>query len=183
MSVKKMILCAIFAVLIAVGAFLKIPIPVVPFTMQLFFILLAGQLLGSRLGALSALIYLLLGLAGVPVFAEGGGIWYVLKPSFGYIIGFVIGTFVTGLIIEKFEKYSFIKSLLANFAGLIIVYLVGMIYFYVISNYVIESPIGIWSLFLYCFLLVVPGDICLCFLAAFLTKKLRPIVRAMLEEK
>ena len=85
---RSLVYCALFTALIAVGAFIKIPIPVVPFTLQYLFTMLAGILLGSRLGSLSVLAYMILGLIGLPIFSEGGGIGYVFKPSFGYIIGF-----------------------------------------------------------------------------------------------
>lgn len=111
---------------------------------------------------------LCLGLVGLPIFAEGGGIWYVLKPSFGYIIGFALGSLVTGLMVEKQKNLTMGRLLAANFTGLAIVYACGMIYYYIICNFVIGTPIAFWPLFLYCFLLAVPGDICLCFVGAFL---------------
>ncbi|MGN0265837.1 MAG: biotin transporter BioY [Oliverpabstia sp.] len=101
---KNLINCSLFTALIAVGAFIKIPIPVVPFTLQFLFTTLAGLLLGSRKGTISVVAYMLLGLAGLPIFSEGGGIWYIFKPSFGYIIGFCLGTFVTGLIAERMKE-------------------------------------------------------------------------------
>ena len=173
---QELVYCGIFTALIAVGAFIKIPVPVVPFTLQFLFTMLAGLLLGSRLGAVSVAVYMILGLVGLPIFSEGGGIWYVLKPSFGYIIGFCAGTYVTGKMVEKMQKLTIAKYLLANFTGLFIVYAMGMIYYYIICNFVIHTPIGIWPLFLYCFFLVVPGDICLCILAAFWAKRIRPVL-------
>lgn len=175
-TTKEMTLCALFTVLTAVGAFIRIPVPVVPFTLQFLFTMMAGLLLGGRLGALSVGLYALLGLAGLPVFAEGGGIWYILKPSFGYIIGFILGSYVTGKMTEKRIHLSMSRILAANFTGLAIVYGLGMLYYYVISNFVIQTPIGLWPLFLYCFLLAVPGDLCLCFLAAILTRRLKPVI-------
>lgn len=171
---QELVYCGIFTALIAVGAFIKIPVPVVPFTLQFLFTMLAGLLLGSRMGAVSVAVYMFLGLVGLPIFSEGGGIWYVLKPSFGYIIGFCVAAYVTGKMVEKMQKLTIAKYLLANFTGLFIVYAMGMIYYYVICNFVIHTPIGVWPLFLYCFFLAVPGDICLCILAAFLAKRLRP---------
>ena len=100
-TTKDMIMCALFTALIAVGAFIKVPVPVVPFTLQFLFTMLAGLIMGGRLGAISVGLYAVLGLVGLPIFAEGGGIWYVLKPSFGYIIGFALGSLVTGLMAEK----------------------------------------------------------------------------------
>ena len=71
----------------------KIPVPVVPFTLQLLFTMTAGLLLGGKLVAASVGAYILIGLLGLPVFAEGGGPAYILKPSFGYIIGFAAASF------------------------------------------------------------------------------------------
>ena len=87
------------------------------------FTALAGLLLGSRKGMISVVAYMLLGLAGLPIFSEGGGIWYIFKPSFGYIIGFCLGTFVTGLISERMKEKTVPRYLLANFIGLLIVYI------------------------------------------------------------
>ena len=101
---KSIIYCGLFTALIAVGAFIKIPIPVVPFTLQYLFTMLAGLLLGSRRGSLSVIAYVILGLAGLPIFSEGGGLWYIFKPSFGYLIGFCAGTFLTGYLAEHMKK-------------------------------------------------------------------------------
>lgn len=174
---QKLVLCGMFTTLIAAGAFIRIPIPVVPFTLQFLFTMMAGLLLGGRSGAASVGVYLLLGLAGMPVFAEGGGIWYLAKPGFGYILGFCLASFVTGSIVEKLERVTLKGLLAANFTGLFIVYAIGMLYYYIISNYVIHTPIGLWPLFFYCFILAVPGDICLCVLAAFLAKRMRPVIK------
>ena len=176
MTTKGVIYCGLFTALIAVGAFIKIPIPVVPFTLQYLFTMLAGLLLGSRLGTLSVLSYMLLGLAGLPIFSEGGGIWYVFKPSFGYIIGFAVGTFVTGWIAEQMEKKTITRYLIANLAGLFCVYAIGMIYYYIICNFVIDTPIAVGPLFLYCFVLAVPGDIALSILGAVVAKRVRPVL-------
>lgn len=176
MKTKGVIYCGLFTALIAVGAFIKIPIPVVPFTLQYLFTMLAGLLLGSRLGTLSVLSYMLLGLAGLPIFSEGGGIWYVFKPSFGYIIGFAVGTFVTGWIAEQMEKKTITRYLIANLAGLFCVYAIGMIYYYIICNFVIDTPIAVGPLFLYCFVLAVPGDIALSILGAVVAKRVKPVL-------
>lgn len=166
-----------FVALISVGAFIKIPIPVVPFTLQFLFTMLAGLLLGGKRGGSAVCIYIALGLAGVPVFTQGGGIGYIFQPSFGYIIGFAVGAFVTGTIAERGNWPDYKLLLAANFAGLGIVYLFGMVYYYLISNFYLNSPIGIWPLFLYCFLLAVPGDIFLCIVGAVLGKRLIPLMK------
>lgn len=176
---QDMVLCGVFTTLIAVGAFIKVPVPVVPFTLQFLFTMLAGLFLGGRKGALSVGVYILLGLVGLPVFAEGGGFWYILKPSFGYLLGFMLAAYVTGRMVERKKRLSTGWVIAVNFLGLFIVYAAGMVYYYVICNYVIDTPIALGPLFLYCFVLAVPGDICLCILAALLTVRVRPVFQKM----
>lgn len=174
---RNLILCSLFVALIVVGAFIKIPIPVVPFTLQFLFTMMAGLLLGGKLGAVSVGVYIAMGLLGLPVFAEGGGFSYVLKPSFGYIIGFAVASYVTGVIANKVPNPIYKRLYAANFIGLGIVYLFGMTYYYLMSNIYLGDPIGLWPLFLYCFILAVPGDIVLCILATILGKRLIPIIK------
>lgn len=175
-NTNDLILCALFTALIVVGAFIRIPIPVVPFTLQFLFTTLAGLLLGRKLGFISVAVYIFMGLLGLPVFADGGGMMYMLKPSFGYIIGFAVASYATGAIANKEYCPSHKRILAASFTGLGIVYLFGMIYYYLISNLYLGTPIGIWPLILYCFILAVPGDIAICFLSASIAKRVIPIV-------
>lgn len=176
-SVRYMAICAVFTALTAVGAFIKIPIPVCPFTLQLLFTTLAGLILGKKYGALSILLYLILGLIGLPIFTAGGGFSYIFQPTFGYLIGFCVGAYVTGYIANSVPKPSLARLLCASFAGLFIVYLLGMVYYYLICNFVIDSPIAIGALILYCFVLAVPGDIVLCILSAFIARRVIPILK------
>lgn len=175
-TVKDLILCSLFTALIAIGAFIRIPVPVVPFTLQFLFTTLAGMLLGARLGAISVSIYVILGLIGIPVFAEGGGLGYIFKPSFGYLIGFIAGTYLTGKLTESMHTLTTKKLAGAAFSGLLVVYAFGMAYYYLIGNYIVGKPIALWPLFLYCFLLAVPGDIVLCLVAGILSKKIKPFI-------
>ena len=101
---KNLAYCALFTALIAVGAFIRVPVPVVPFTLQYLFTMLAGLLLGPRLGTIAVGTYVLLGLVGLPIFTQGGGFWYVFQPSFGYLIGFCVGTFVTGWLASGWSR-------------------------------------------------------------------------------
>lgn len=177
MSARQITMTALFVALVAVGAFIKIPIPYLPFTLQLLFTTLAGLILGSRLGGMSVVMYLILGLAGVPIFTEGGGLMYVVKPTFGYLLGFAIGAFVAGRMIETSVTLTFKRLLAASFVNLAIVYGVGMLYLYEIKDLYLGKPIGLDALFIYCFALPVIPDIFLCILAAVIAKRLIPILK------
>ena len=176
MKTKDLALMALFTALTAAGAFIRIPIPVLPFTLQFLFTTMAGLLLGPVRGALSVLCYLVLGLIGLPIFSDGGGIFYVLQPTFGYLIGFLAGAFITGKIAHRANAPSFGRLLAACFAGHVVVYILGMVYYWLICTFYTKSGIGIGALFLYCFVLAVPGDIFLCFVSAIAAKRLYPVL-------
>ena len=124
----RLAMVALFTALVSVGAFIKIPMPFMDYiTMQLFFVILSGFVLGSKLGALSLTIYLLLGICGVPVFAGGGGFNYVLMPTFGYIISFIFASYAIGYISERgtpsMKRYFF-----ASMVGFVLIYAIGIAY-------------------------------------------------------
>jgi biotin transporter BioY len=109
---KGMIFAALFAALTAAVAWFKIPLPFtpVPITLQTLAVLLSGVMLGSYYGALSMIIYLLLGAIGLPVFAGGGsGIGALLGPTGGYLFSYPIAAFVIGKMKEKKKIGSFLK--------------------------------------------------------------------------
>ena len=82
---RKITKSALFAAVISISAYIKIPVGVVPLTLQSPAVLIAGYCLGIKYGAFATIIYTAVGLAGLPVFASGGGPAYVLSPTFGYI--------------------------------------------------------------------------------------------------
>ncbi len=142
---KDMVLVALFAALTAIGAYITIPIPTVPITLQFLFCAFAGIILGSKLGALSQIIYVLIGLAGMPVFAGGGGgIGCVYKPSFGYLIGFIFTALIIGYLREKIGEINLIKAFIITLIGLIATYIIGVPYLHYALNNFLDVPTT-WS--------------------------------------
>ncbi|MBC2398619.1 biotin transporter BioY [Clostridium tetanomorphum] len=165
-----------FAALTAIGAFIKIPIPYVPFTLQFLFCAFAGMILGARLGALSQIIYVAIGLAGIPVFTEGGGIGYVFKPTFGYLIGFIVAAYVIGKFTERIKELTILKAFLIILSGLFFVYLFGVLYLYRICNLYLGKSMSLYTVVFYGFIVCVLGDAVLSFITAIASAK---IVKAM----
>lgn len=93
---RDIVFCGLFIALITLGTFIRIPIGNDFYTLQFLFTLLAGLVLGPRLGALAVGAYVLLGLLGVPVFASGGGPGYLAQPTFGYLVGFIVQAWFCG---------------------------------------------------------------------------------------
>ncbi len=141
---------ALCTALTVLSAFIRVPIPGtgVLFTAQVCAVLCCGLLLGPGFGAVSQLLYLTLGLIGVPVFATGGGIGYALTPGFGYILGFAAAAGVTGLISRLMKRHTFPRFCLAAAAGVITMYCVALGYILLLSR-VTGSAIGmdtfLWS--------------------------------------
>ncbi len=172
-KVRDMILIAMFAALTAVGGLFKIQLPYASITLQFFFCAFAGVFLGAKKGALSQVLYLVIGLSGVPIFAEGGGIMYVLKPSFGYLIGLMPCAYMIGHYIEK-GKRDFIHILGIMVAGMLVVYMVGVPYLYLIVRYYLGSAISISSALSIGLLPFIVPDLIKSVVAALIYKKVEP---------
>ena len=153
------VLISLFTALTAVGAFIKIPIPHVPLTLQTLMVMFAGLILGSRRGALSQFLYLMLGLLGFPIFAQGGGPAYVLQPSFGFLVGFIPGAYVIGKIVEGENNLSLSRTLAALLLGQATIYFFGLSYLYFNLNFIIHKALSFVSVLKIGFLVFIPGDI------------------------
>lgn len=176
-NTRNLILVAMFAALTAIGAFIKIPIPYIPFTLQYLFCSLSGVMLGSRLGALSQIVYVGVGLAGIPVFTEGGGLNYIFKPTFGYLIGFIVAAYVIGKVMENIHELTFVKAVFMLLSGLFFVYLFGVVYIYISYNLYIAKKVSFYFAFFYGFLICAAGDFTLTLFTAYISVKIVPILK------
>ena len=157
-SAKDLTLVALFSALIAVGAFIKIPFLLVPITLQTLFIVLSALVLERKLAVLSVIVYIMIGLVGFPIFANGGGINYIFSPTFGYLVSFIFATY---FISSYKEKNIYISTAI----GMLIIYFLGMIYF-IFIQYVLNGKVYLISyLFYNLFLVFLPGDILSCVVA------------------
>jgi biotin transport system substrate-specific component len=142
---KPLIYAALFAALTAIGAFIKIPLPIspVPITLQVFFVLLAGLILGARGGGTSMTVYVILGIIGLPVFSGGSSVLGVLLgPTGGYLLGFIAGAFLTGLVYTRTGSTR-IGAIIAMVAGLILIYLLGVIQLSTAAQMSIQQAIAV----------------------------------------
>lgn len=156
MKARDMILVALFAALTAAGAFIRIPLGVSTITLQLLFTAFAGVLLGARLGALSQTVYVLLGLAGVPIFASGGGFQYVLNPTFGFVLGLIPTAYMIGALTEGNGSPGRVAS--ACLAGFAVLYLIGVPYMGVVCNAYLGRGLTFWQILKGGMLIYLPGD-------------------------
>ena len=133
LSIQDMCFIAIFTTLIAIFAQISIPLPGgVPFTLQTLAIQLAGIILGAKKGALSAIVYVLLGAVGIPVFARfGGGLGIIAGPTGGFILSFPIMAIAAGIGANKNNTVSLISGLTV---GTVTNFLCGMLFFTLVMS-------------------------------------------------
>ncbi|SHJ48771.1 biotin transporter BioY [Tepidibacter formicigenes] len=174
---RDMILISIFAALTAIGAFIKIPTPIVPFTLQFLFCAYSGIFLGGKYGMYSQLLYVGIGLIGIPVFANGGGITYIFQPTFGYLIGFIVCSYVVGKLTENLDKVSFTKIFAPVLIGLFFVYLFGVSYLYMIINLYMKKEMSIRSAIAAGFTPYITSDLILSVLVSVTSLYVIPAIR------
>ena len=164
--------CALSCALIILGTFIKIPLPMISITLQLEFVLLSAMLLGAWRSSLSVAAYIILGLCGVPVFTA-----CVLKPSFGFIIGFLVASAVTGFIVEHLKERTFWKLFFAAMVGTVIIYVIGTVYFYFVTRLYLNTYPGFMKMMSACVFTTFPKDAVFCLLLAFIAKRVYPAIR------
>ena len=171
---------ACFASLTAVGGFIRIPAPVVPVTLQSFFVILAGGCLGKKSGAGSQILFLLLGLMGIPVFTMGGGPAYILQPTFGYLAGFPLAAWIVGWMTERSGPSPGRGSqVVAAVLGVIVILVMGVIVLYVNINLVAHSRLT-WTQALWSgAILFLPVELIKAVAAMELTRRIRPVLQRM----
>ncbi|HQM94590.1 biotin transporter BioY [Candidatus Dojkabacteria bacterium] len=167
---KEVSLVALFSALTAVGGFISIPFYPVPLTLQVFFVLLSGAILGKKLGALSQMVYLGLGIIGAPVFHNfTGGIGILFGPTGGFLLGFIPGAYISGLLYERFNKD------LIRFFGLITslapIYFIGILWLSFITTIPIEKAILVGGI------PFIPGDIVKSIMTLLIEKKAKKYLK------
>lgn len=167
--------CSLFAALMVAGAYIRIPIPYMPLTFQTAFAVLSGLMLGWKKGMIAMTAYAVMGLIGIPVFTDGGGIFYVVKPSFGYIVGFIASAAVSGICYNRSKKLW--QIILLSLAATLVDYVVGILYF--IAVWQISGYGNLWYSVLTYNIVFIPKDAILAVLAAFLSRAVTPAIIKM----
>lgn len=174
-TVFNLTLSGILMCLLVASSIIKIPLGVISITFQTLVIFVIAMLLGYKWGSLTILCYLVVGLLGLPVFSKGGGFHYVLEPSFGYLVSFLIATFVIGLLVK--DNTSAKRMIVSCFIGLAIIYVLGLIYLFIIMKYHLQLTIDAYKFFLLYVLAPLPMDIISIFLAVIIVKRLNAIFK------
>jgi biotin transporter BioY len=132
---RSVSLVVAFSLLTALAAQIVIPIGPIPITAQTFAVLLTGALLGSRLGAMAMIVYLIEGASGLPFFYGGhGGFAHLLGPTGGYLVAFPAGAYITGAFAENGWDKRFLTAIIAMAVGSLVILLAGWAWFMVLTH-------------------------------------------------
>ena len=192
-SILKVSFVALFAAIICVGCFIRIPLGVIPIVLQNALCILCAVLLGGMLAGAPAALFLLAGLIGLPVYSGGtGGLAVWLGPTGGFLPGYLLGAIAAGFIAGKpkvTEKKVTVKQVvrvsLAVLAGLVIIYIPGVIRFSYWATAAGKVPVEKTALaytMAACVIPYIPGDILKAVIAVPVALKLRPVLAQYLYE-
>lgn len=178
-SIKRIAILALFLSLLIISAYIKIPTAFLPFTLQLLVALIISMIVTQVEGFIIYVTYIIMGLAGIPVFASGGGLGYLYLPSFGFILGFVVMHLVIGITLQLLKNVpsQLLKHFISSAFGLIALYLVGVTYGYLILNIVKSQN---YSLTYILNLMVTPFlvfDLFKCIISSIIVSRLKPVLK------
>jgi biotin transport system substrate-specific component len=169
-KLRSLVLCSLMAGLMAVGAYIYVPIGPVPIVLTSLFVLLSGLLLGPYYGAASAGLYLFIGAMGLPVFSGGrGGLAHFIGPTGGYLFGYVLSAWATGFIAGRFHR-SRAGKVIAVIIGSLFIYALGVPWLKTVTQMTWNKA---WMAGMIPFL---PGDALKAAAAVLLFRSLRPIL-------
>lgn len=163
--------------LMVAGASISIPIGPVPISLQSLFALLIGIVLGKRLAPIAMIIYVAAGLMGLPVFSGlKGGPQYIISPTFGFIIAFILAAFIAGLGSESGSKA---KSYISLIAATIVLYAIGAVYFYLVEKFYLGTEYEIADILKLTVVPFIIGDFVKLNIAYIAGERLKMAVRAI----
>ncbi|HIU63807.1 MAG TPA: biotin transporter BioY [Candidatus Avacidaminococcus intestinavium] len=141
MQLRNMLLAATFTALMIISSYIVVPIGPVPHTLQPLVVLLSGMLLGPKWGPSSLLVWIALGVLGLPVFNQGqAGAVMLIGPTGGFILGFVVCSWLVGWLTCRDPKSGYGKTFIYLFSGIIIAYAMGMVGFKLSFQYFLQKP-------------------------------------------
>ena len=139
---NKIVLTGVLIALISISGMIRIPVPFyVPVTLQMLTVFLAPMVAGVRVSFAAIFLYIVLGLAGLPVFSTGGGFGYIFMPSFGYLIGFLLSSIPNGLISGR--STGFWRNFTGGAVALVTIHAVGILGFWLNMHYVQDKEISL----------------------------------------
>lgn len=147
LNTRRMVLIALFAALTGIGAFISFPLQPIPFTLQPFFIFLAGMVLDPFDAFLSQAVYLAIGAIGIPVYSGmTGGVGHLFGPTGGFLFGFMLCSWITAIIIRAVGRDKLLTYIFGGMAGMAVLYLFGVAWLGYVTGMGMEKAFTVGAL-------------------------------------
>ena len=172
---KSFAICGLFIALFAISSKLQIPSPFIPFTMQTAVLLLCLLILPDFLPLLTITVYLFFGLIGLPLFSQGGGFSYILQPTFGYLLSFIICAIIKGLFFKRPTGYK--SGIILSLISIFTVHLLDTLYAFLIYNLHLHTQFTFIDCFIVSSLIFIPTDLIWCFLSPLVSKRISKVIK------
>jgi biotin transport system substrate-specific component len=173
-STRNLMLTGLFTALMIISSYIVVPIGPVPITLQTFVVLLAGMLLGARLGLLSMACWILLGCVGLPVFNQGqAGAVMLVGPTGGFIISFAVMAWLVGYLTENFPTEKIWLNAAYVVVAVLVCYILGLLGFMASFTFFLGKPMTWGKAFSLSVVPFLPFDIIKACLASFIGIKVR----------
>jgi biotin transport system substrate-specific component len=159
MKIRKVAMTSVMAALMCLAGMLLHWAPgMVPFSVLPVLVYISGLILGAEYAAMAMLVYLVLGLFGFPVFATApfGGLGYILKPTFGFLLGYVPAAYVVG---QVYHEGSLLRAIVGVLAGLVTLYIFGLSYLYIILHWMFHQQTSAAGVLMIGFVPFILGDL------------------------
>ena len=167
-STIKYTMCALFVAFISICSQIAIHIGMVPISMSLLAIFMTGLILGMKYGTISVIVYILLGITGIPVFAGAkGGLAVILGPTGGFLIGYILCAFIVGIVADRFNDKKIFMGI-GMVIAVITCYIPGVLWFCIITENTFYKSLGL------CVIPFIPGDIIKIFISLILYSNIKP---------
>lgn len=141
MQLRNMMMSAIFTAFMIISSYIVVPIGPVPHTLQTLVVILSGFLLGPKWGPISMVTWILLGVLGLPVFNQGqAGAVMLVGPTGGFIIGFIVCSWLIGILTVRDIKSGYFKTFIYLLSGIMVTYIVGLVGFKLSFEYFLLKP-------------------------------------------
>lgn len=172
LKTQKLARCGLLLALLCLSSQLKIPLPGVPISLQWTMVVLIAFLLSWKEAMLTVSLYVVLGLMGLPVFTGGGGLGYLLSPTFGYLLGFIPASGLCGLLYHRLPRHTLLRDLFCGLCGMVVLYGLALPYLACLFSWVLQAPRSLSTLLSVYFLTFVPSDLAGIALASILAHRL-----------
>ena len=172
---KHFAICGLFCALLAISSKIQIPTPLIPLTLQTATLFLCILILPNFLSFFTVGIYLITGLIGLPIFAQGGGFSYLLNPTFGYLLGFLFSALIKGIFFKNAIGYK--KQIIVCLISLITTHFIGSVYAFFVYNYYLNANLGLFYSFLFSSLIFIPTDLIWCFVCPLISNRILKVIR------